>query len=174
MAVSIAYYSVLVRNATITSRFPGGVTAYERACPNESWCTDGRINRVGFMAFADVEAFVRFLEGSGVPFAEIAVTRQERGLIVPCDWLDTGVFEGRPIAWLAGTEPETAYIPECDMESSLAAVLTQGELKAKYENLGVVDGVETIRHRTTGEKMFIGHPTPPRAPGKRWWWPFRK
>jgi hypothetical protein len=126
------------------------------------------------MALDDVEAFVLFLERSGVPRAEIAVTRQGHGLIEPCDWLETGEFDGRSLAWLAGTQPETVFVPECDMRPSQAQLLHHEELGAIYESLGVIDGVETFRHRRTGEKMFVGHATPPPLPRRRWWWPFGK
>ena len=176
MAVSIAFYSVVVRNATIASCFPGGMAAYQSGCPNQTWSTDQLISRVGFMAFDDVEAFILYLEQSGVPRVEIAVTRQGHGLVEPCDWLATGEFERHSIAWLAGTQPETLFIPESDMDAPQAQPVHREELEATHEYLGVINRVETFRHRGTGEMVFVGRPAPPPPifPRRRWWWPFRR
>src|SRR5947209_6051739 len=57
MAVSAIAISVVVRNATIEAHFPGGMLAFARSCPNQTFCTDGTISRVGFMVQQDAETF---------------------------------------------------------------------------------------------------------------------
>jgi hypothetical protein len=171
MAVSIAYYSVVVQIKTIASRFPGGLAGYRAACPNLTWCADEHISRIGFMAFEDVERFVHMLERAGIRRTEIAVTRQDRGLIEPRDWLETGIIEGRPIAWRSGTIPETVVVPESDLNVSVTPPIRSEELGETHEKLGVEDGVEIYRHRETGEKVYVGRATP-RTHRRHWWWPF--
>jgi len=168
MAVSIAVYSVVVRNETIAARFPGGIEAYRAACPNHTWCTDETICRVGFMAFDDLDTFVGFLEQAGVPQSLIALTRQDRGLLKPCAWLSTATHEGHPIAWLAGTEPGVAYIPESDMNASSALLARRDDIAKQYDSLGLHDGVESFRNRETGKMLYVG-----RSKIRRWVWPFR-
>jgi len=58
MAVIIEYNTVVVLNATIEVRFPGGLEEYERQCPNATFSSDRSISRVGFMEFEDAEAYV--------------------------------------------------------------------------------------------------------------------
>jgi hypothetical protein len=58
VAVSVAFYSIVIRNATIAARFPGGMDGYAEACPNASYCTDDNVTRVGFMAFSDANTYV--------------------------------------------------------------------------------------------------------------------
>jgi hypothetical protein len=53
MAVLIESYSVVVRNATIADKYPGGMDAY----PNATFCLDDHLCRVGFMVAQDAEVF---------------------------------------------------------------------------------------------------------------------
>ena len=63
MGVLIEGVNVLIRNATVEQRFPGGMQEYERHCPNVTFCTDGQICRVGFMTEADAVSYIDYLHG---------------------------------------------------------------------------------------------------------------
>ena len=123
MAVSATVYSIVIRNSSIAARFPGGMRGYAEACPNASFCTDGKLARVGFMAFDDADAYVASLRNLGFVVSEdpaaseIALLRQDKGHLLPCAWLEFGHMDGRPVAWLAGTEPTSAFIPDADLDA---------------------------------------------------------
>src|SRR5262245_25221573 len=61
VAVLAEMYSVVIRVATLTAHYPGGVESYATDCPNSSFCSDGEVCRVGFMSWADTESFLRLL-----------------------------------------------------------------------------------------------------------------
>ena len=65
MGVLIEGENVLIRNATVELRLPGGMQEYERHCPNGTFCTDGHICRVGFMVIADAVSYIDYLESLG-------------------------------------------------------------------------------------------------------------
>ena len=85
MAVLVEALSVIVRNATLESLYPGGVSGYAADCPNRTFCSDGVLTRVGFMTPDDVGAFLERLETRGLVFlhdgaaADIAVVDQHEG-----------------------------------------------------------------------------------------------
>lgn len=94
MAVLIEGISVVVRTDTIGVKFEGGYDAFEEKIPNKTYCTDGELVRVGFLSPDDASAYVRVLKSEGLGFTnkgrvvDIAVLNQNRGLTVPCDWLE--------------------------------------------------------------------------------------
>ena len=59
---------MIVRNATLESLYPGGVSGYAADCPNRTFCSDGVLTRVGFMTPDDVGAFLERLETRGLVF----------------------------------------------------------------------------------------------------------
>lgn len=93
MAVLLEAISVYVPCEALEERYPGGVAAYERDAPNATYCSDGTLTRVAFMAPQDVKLFVRRLENRGLNYAEagrakdIAVAEWDVGLLTPCDWI---------------------------------------------------------------------------------------
>jgi hypothetical protein len=93
MAVLAEALSVIVRVEVLNARLDGGVVSYYAMIPNRTFCTDGRLTRVGFMLPDDVKAFVENLQGLGLQlrdesgFLEIAVVDQLSGPTLPCGWL---------------------------------------------------------------------------------------
>ena len=106
MAVSISGYSVVVRNKTIDERFPGALLAYTSLCPNQTFCTDGKVTRIIFTTLADAEIFLEALAERSLTPAEkgvsagAAVVSESDGSVYPCHWLEHGTIRGRPAAWL--------------------------------------------------------------------------
>jgi len=140
VAVSVAYSSVVVRKSTVAARFPGGIKAYAGACPNASFCSDDKIARVGFMAFDDANAHVAWLRSHGFVVSgdagtsEIALIREDKVHLVPCTCLELGRIDGHPVAWLTGTEPGPAHIPEADRNREDTPVrLSPEDLRERYE-----------------------------------------
>ena len=175
MAVYCAAFSVIVRNSTLEARYPGGVRAFGLSRPNETFCTDGTITRVGFMVESDARSFVAQLAAVGIVLfgseatAEVAVTVGAQGFLYPCDWLQLGLFDGRPATWLAGTDRGNLFMSQLDCEhNSSIQMLSNKELRESYDFVGVKNGVESYRHKKGGELLYIGR-TSYSAPGRRWW-----
>jgi len=174
VAVSAIAISVVVRNATIEARFPGGMTAFARSCPNQTVCTDGIISRVGFMVQKDAQIFVNRLVAAGLTLlptetaSEIALVIQGLGFFYPCDWLQLGLFEGYHSLWLAGTDRGTLFIPEAELDSGIEPPIREEEFRESFEFIGLkANGkVEVYRHKTTGELRYVGRPF---RPVRKWW-----
>src|SRR5204862_7547916 len=95
-----------------------GTRAYERACPNRTFCSDGQLTRVGFCVPAEVAAWVNTLKARGLvlfdgrQFRDLAVVDEYRGPTAPCPWLEGGRHElGFSVVWLSGTSPSPAAAP---------------------------------------------------------------
>jgi tetratricopeptide (TPR) repeat protein len=180
MAVYCGVVSVIVRSSTIEARFPGGVSAYGLSRPNETYCADGEIIRVGFLAEGDARFFIaRLLEAGIMPpgsevSSEISLIVEGVGFRHPCDWLQLGLFDGRPAAWLAGSDRGKLAISAWEIEPSATRLQchTAEELRESYEALGIKDGLDTYRHKKTGELIYVGRPF--HVAPKRRWWQFRK
>jgi hypothetical protein len=179
MAVSAIAISVIVRNATIQERFPGGMPAFARFCPNRTFCTDGTISRVGFMVESDARTFIDRLRAAGLEISpitvasEIALVEQGHGFLFPCDWLQSGLFDGHPSVWLAGADRGSLFIPRVELNSRIAPI-DVNELREHFEFDGLDRSgkVEVYRHKTTGELRYVGRPF--HALALRKWWQFWK
>src|SRR4051812_16040621 len=105
MAVLIEGASVLVRNATLAVKYPGGLEGYRDDCPNASFCADGHLSRVGFMSREDADAFVAGLAAKGLtPYRggaaeDVAIVTQDAGLAWPCAWVERGRWGPAALAW---------------------------------------------------------------------------
>jgi hypothetical protein len=94
MAVLVEAISVVVRMDAIRRSFAGGWNCFRSSVPNSTMCSDGQLIRVGFMAPADAEKYVRSLSQAGLVFLkngeclDIAVVDQQIGSTMPCNWLE--------------------------------------------------------------------------------------
>jgi hypothetical protein len=178
MPVLVDCTTVLIRNATVEARYSGGVAAFERKAPNSTFCTDGLICRLSFMHPADQMAYVDHLSRLGFQpptqagSPEIAVIHATHGFQFPCSWLQAAEAEldgGQRVvvAWLLGTDASTIVAPPGWEPHSGCFELSDKQLEEDYEFVELKDGVETRRHRVTGELIYQGRPTG--LPRKRWW-----
>jgi hypothetical protein len=128
VAVLIEAINVIVRNRTIEDKYVGGMVQFRRDRPNDSFCSDGLLTRVGFMAPPDVRTFVDRLQECDFDllrdgrFVEIAVVDQHQGATADCDWLGFGYhFKGFSYVYLAGTDENglVAVPSGWSLESSL-------------------------------------------------------
>ena len=168
MAVLVDAYSVIIRNLALERLYPGGVAGYGHDCPNRTYLTDGEVSRVAFMAWSDVETFLRSLQRYGInaDSGEIAVVRPGK-VIFATDWLELGFYKASLIARLVGSMLTSLVAPPGWHPGISTLVLhTEHELKASYDLLDVKGGVETYRNRQTGEVMYVGRAVKFR---KRWW-----
>lgn len=184
MAVLVEALSVIVRRDAIDSRFQGGWRRFVDAVPNATICSDEHLARIGFMAPADVEAFVRYLEKNGLTFVrdghpvDIAVVDQMRGPTIPAEWIEyarlTLGTSGNKVAacWLYDGNRVAAgiHMPAQSMslatpdgwryEDSLSAnfkFVDNDEFDEKLEFLRSDDGVDVYRDRQTGREVFLGN-----------------
>ncbi len=169
MAVPIFGYSVVARNKTIDERFPGGLLAYTSLCPNQTFCTDGKVTRISFTTLADAAIFLEALAQRGLTPAEkgvsvdAAVVSESGGSVYPCHWLEHGTIQGRPAAWLAGADPGELVIADVERESTGLKAISEKELRESFDLVGTENNVEAYRDRRTGEMLYVGR-TSPQAP----------
>lgn len=110
MAVLVEGISVIVRKDSVATKMNDGEARFRMLIPNSTYCDDGELARVGFLSPDDTEVFVEKLTDAGLKFIEddqcvdIAVCDQQRGLTIPCNWLEFGHLpvEGGKVAaaWL--------------------------------------------------------------------------
>ncbi len=118
MSVLIEAISLVVTNAALERRYPGGVAGFRRDCPNHTFCTDGHLTRVGFMSLGDTRFFLGLACAAGLAPAEdgaasdIVVVDQNTGPMHPCLWLEFGhTADGVAICWHAARRPGKLHVP---------------------------------------------------------------
>lgn len=176
MAVLIEAISVLVKAKAIIVRYPGGWEQFRADVPNQTLCADGELTRVGFMAPADVQNYISFLESRGLVFQadgkcmDIAVADQQRGFTVPCEWADFG--------WIFIDPAQTQRVSACRLKGSTQRIVSypdgweyENSLSKDYhfvQNEKVGQELEFIRkegvisvyrHLPTGSTVYSGSPT---------------
>ena len=118
MSVLIEAISIVVPNRVLDAGYPQGVDGFARDCPNATFCTDGRLCRVGFMSARDTEFFLQLLRACGLdhrpagPAGDVVVVDQNTGPAQPCVWLEFGHYEaGVAMAWHAQYRPGRLIVP---------------------------------------------------------------
>ena len=164
MSVLIEAISVVIRNSTLEEKYPGGLLGYRAACPNQTFCADEHLSRVGFMVPEDVGDFVARLEKIGiVPFVddiafEVVVVDQMIGPTTACDWIEGGRYaEGYSAAWLAGTEPGDLSAPEewTVGQSQRMTFIPLDEMEDRLLEVADEYGLTTAIDLNTGRETFI-------------------
>ena len=103
MSVKIEHINVLVSVQRIEEAFPGGLGAYERRAPNESFDCDGELTRIAFRSVREARSLVYDLEKLGLRFdppfeSDIAMVDAETGDTGDCPWVELLVDENlRPV-----------------------------------------------------------------------------
>ncbi len=162
MAVPIEGYSVLVRNATLVAKYPGGVDGYRRDCPNRTFCADELVSRVAFMVPGDADVFVAELAEKGLtPYRkgaaeDVALVSQAEGPLRPCTWLELSRRGDVTIAWLAGTDRGDVHAPAGWHPDRGARHLSAAEIKQRLEFVRSEDHVDVYRDKTTGQELYVG------------------
>lgn len=172
MAVLIEAISVVVREESILTKFPGGWVDFKAIVPNKTLCADNEIARIGFMTPQDVESFVKILQSKGLEFLrggeaiDIAVADQMRGLTSKCSWLEFGHVNmggsGSRVAacCLAGSQVmEVVTPPGWEFEGSLSS--TFGFVPFEHADKGMQflrheNGLDVYFNPLTGKEMYVG------------------
>lgn len=163
MAVPVEGFSVLVRNETLDKKYPGNMSGFIETCPNQTFCTDGSISRVGFMNALDLGTFLEELERSGLssladdPNRDIAVVCQEDGIDYPCDWLQLGQHpSGVLAAWLAGAEPGELVGPEGWSPARSITQVTREEARKRLKFLRIDGPIDIFFDTETEKEVYVG------------------
>lgn len=173
MSVIIEAISVVIRQDTLTEKYPGGVRAYIDNAPNSTICCDGFLARIGFMDPADVRAFISTLEIHGMTFlrnnqaVDIAVVDQLRGPTAPVSWLECANLTSGEISITVAFDKRDKEVGNVAMphgwnyEDSLSKNMTFApthEVDDRMELLAEEDGIEIYRDRETGKIQHVGRP----------------
>jgi hypothetical protein len=165
VAVLVECTSVIVRNEALTKKYTGGVEAYELACPNKTFCSDGVLTRIGFMNLNDVRywcsevlAPVRITLDHQARSRDVVVVDQLTGPSGACDWIVFGqnaegfswcraddderdVFAAPP-GWTAAASRSMRFqVPNSDLPGAVASTRSPG-----------VDAARPLYHATVFEK----------------------
>lgn len=174
MPVLIEAISVVVIKRAIEERFPGGVPGFVSQVPNQTYCDDGNLVRVGFMGPPDVQDFIGHLEACGLVYLnkgcpeDFAVVDQLRGPMVPYNWLrflHLQIDDGKILAaCLEGDDgPDQVVCPSgWEFSKSLSqrnTFVPSEEIAERLEPLPSESGLSVFRDRETGQKVFLGSPT---------------
>lgn len=157
MAVLAEMYSVVVRVSTLLADYPGGVATYEADCPNRTFCSDGEVCRVGFMSWADTEAFLQSLRRFTItPEAGVvAIVREDKGLLQASEWLEFHRIEGIPTARLVDSTVEVLVAPPGWVPGGRHVLTSEADL-CQQELVADRNGVASYRDATTGEVLHVG------------------
>ena len=166
MSVLIEAINIVVANGTLEQHYPGGVMGFERDCPNTSFCTDGRISRVGFMGQRETGVFLGMLAACGLactgegPAGDVIVVDQNTGPVQPCLWLEFGQNEaGVAMCWHACYRPGKLYVPfGWDFDRIEAFHWSPGvPFRRRLRFLRTEDRQDWYQDRRTGELLCVDH-----------------
>jgi hypothetical protein len=164
VTVLIEAISVIIRVRTLEKKYPRGVFAYERDCPNGSFCMDRHLTRVGFMTPDDTRRFVERLQTLGFEHlrdgeaVDLVVVDQHHGPTSRCRWLKAARHPaGFAFAWKARTVPGSFAYPDGWTPAQSAALSFAGEEEAAQRLLTLKreNGLEIALDFETGREVFI-------------------
>ena len=124
------------------------------------------------MSWTDTEAFLAALQNTGISLAAgtVAVTREDKGLLQPSDWLEFGHVDGAAIARLVGSTSASFAKPPGWVAGHRHVLTSEAELENSWDLVADDGRVATYRHPVSGECVYVGRTT---APIKhRPWWRF--
>ena len=167
MSILTEALSIVVENRVLARRYPGGVAGFARDCPNASFCTDGRLSRVGFLSPRDTRFFLGLLEAAQLHARgparapEVAVVDQNVGLLHPCLWIEFGYSEeGLPVCWHAAHRPGRLAVPPDWRAEQASAFETLPDVPFPrlMRYLRTEDRLDWYQNRRTGELLYIDTP----------------
>ena len=170
MAILIEATCVIVRADAIVGRYPGGWVAFRDSAPNRSLVCDNEIAGIGFMAYQDVDNFIRHLQSLGLRFHEggqtldMAIVDQWHGVTTPTDWLEFGHMGGEgtrvSACRLAGSQEENFFTPDGWIyEGSASQTLRLFSKEEVAKSLDYVErrgDLDVYRERATGKLLYVG------------------
>lgn len=162
MAVLIQGFSVVVQQATLKAKYPGGLDAYREECPNSTFCADDLLARIGFMVQNDAEAFIAQLAAKGLtPFQnnaceDVALVTPVDGPLRPCQWLEVAPWGPAAMAWLAGTHRGDIHAPQGWNADRMVRPMSAEEAREHLEFVRTDGNVDVYRDKRTGQELYTG------------------
>ena len=175
MPVIIEGISIVTRADAIASKLAGGENGYWPLIPNQTYCADGELTRVGFMTPLDAEAFVRRLTGAGLVHlqngaaVDIVVVDQLRGPLSPCSWVEYGQIaldaagsQKVAVCRLKGSRSTSVVMPGgWTFEKSLSnshKFVPMEQVGRSMKFLRHENGIDVYLDLATGEEKYVGRP----------------
>lgn len=182
MAVICEALSVVVRIDSIKKYLKGGERNFMNKVPNSTYCSDGDLARVGFMAPDAVGKFIESLQSDGLQFNQmidskseireiddIVVVDQIRGPTLECNWIEFGqlpIGEDKVSAcWLFEGERKGHGTHFSSTQMSLAtpknwspsdlSFVDNTEIKDKLKYLRTEDGLDVFWDEDSKKEVFI-------------------
>jgi hypothetical protein len=162
MGVIVEAINVIVPISALASRFGDDPSYFLSLVPNDTFCHDGYLGRVGFTAPPDVDRFVKLLVSAGLrffngtEFEEIAIVDQMTGLTAPCKWLNVGRYpDGICVAWLVGTAAEPLFTPVGWKPSKFTFVPNAAITSDTFLPLSRENGADVFLNMNTGREMLL-------------------
>lgn len=155
MAVLLEGFCLVVRNSTLEARSEG-VAAFLRSAPTRAVCTDGRVTRMGFMSYEDMERHRAKLEATGLGDRqvgdEVVVVRANDPRDVPV-WLGVGRYGGCIAAWLVDHDPEPLVVP-VSWRPGAWTLLPQDSIE-RLELVNRENAVDVYKDKSTGRSVSV-------------------
>lgn len=158
MAVPLTAFDLLVKVEALS----GGPRAFADTAPNRTFCTDGRLARLSFMAEADRRHFLATAGLSPAAFARA----DRHGPTVDADWVEVGRYGGIMAAWRRGEPQDPLVVPVTWTPADLEFGAVE-DVAAHLERLGVDGNVEVYLDRRTGKKVYAGRTRPAMSPDEQ-------
>ena len=158
--------------ARLKRRLIGGAATFEHLAPNTTFVSDGEVAGCGFMSLADANSFALKLGELGLRLSQpdadsdLVLVDMRRGVIGPSTWplfekVPAPGYPGFTLATLRlrdGESTDLKGFEGWDIESSINFQEQRGDLAHPddLEFIGTTDGVDTYRHKLTGNTYYSG------------------
>lgn len=173
MPVIVEAFSVILRADAVEKRYPGGWVQFREDCPNRTLCADGELIRIGFMAEADAERYIRQLVQLGFRLSEcggdsdLVLTDQNRGFLSPCNWAELGQVDWQEdpakkvsvCRLVRGCREELVTPDGWRYEGSLLEknqFLKEGQIPEFMDFLRTENGLDVYCDLNTGKEVYVG------------------
>ena len=154
MAVIVQAFEFVILRDYVESEYPGGVPAFCEAVPNNTYCSDNRLIRIGFMVKGDRDHFIRELNQRLPITRTTSAQLSPREMEVP-NWLASGTCAGWPAVWLRGYPADPLTTPLWWTPNGIKYRATD-DVEFVRRDGDVIVG----RDRQTGEAVYSGRTQP--------------
>ena len=184
--IPFSYARFVVRRDAAVRSFRGGWESFRVIIPNNTFCADTEISRIGFMEPNAARNFIERLEFGGLTFVEdgeardLAVVDQQKGPTVDCRWLEFSRFpmgnSGYALACWMWDKPRKGYgvhtsgkridlhtPPSWKYEESLSQNFTFVPNEERNERLKFIrreGNLDVFQDNQTGEILFLPRDEP--------------
>lgn len=176
MPVLMEAQSIVLSINMILSRYEGGWENFKSEIPNDSFCADGKLVRIGFMDPADGMDYLDLLLARGLRRgrtnrpADFATVDQLTGPIVAVDWLEMShvCIDDDPqktvlACRMVGDTSQLLAVPDgWEFEGSLSQrclTFETGREAEYFDYLGRDGRTDLYRNLATGEPQWIERST---------------